>query len=62
VPDTTWLFSELEYSISGGFVKGDFVVTYPPDPLPLFILLREGGISKGGGEAPSLKSLFFEGD
>jgi hypothetical protein len=29
------------------------VVTYPPNPLPL---LREGGESKRGGFAPSLKS------
>jgi hypothetical protein len=56
VPDTTWLFLRLEYSIKAGFVKG-FFGNLSPCPLPLFILLREGGISKGGGFAPSLLFL-----
>jgi hypothetical protein len=51
VPDTTWLFSELEYSISVGFVKGYFAVTYPPDPLPL-------GIDEGKGELKKYYSPF----
>jgi hypothetical protein len=36
--------------------QGAMLLLYNPSPcpLPLFVLLREGGISKGGGEAPSL--------
>jgi len=54
-------FLRLEYSIKAGFVKGYFVVTYPLAP-SLTYYVKGRGLGKGGGEAPSLNSLFFEGD
>ena len=49
VPDTTSppkLRFRLEYSISAGFVKGDYLVTYPPDLLPLLSIKGRGSIGK----------------
>jgi hypothetical protein len=35
-------FLRLEYSIKAGFVKGYYVVTYPPNPLPLLFIKGKG--------------------
>jgi hypothetical protein len=44
----------LEYSITVGFVKGYFVVTYPLAP-SLIYYVKGRRVSKGGGQSPPLK-------